>query len=125
MSRRSALIVLLSVVAGLILTAASMLRTQDIGPAPDGYPGEARVLGFPFPYYYVLTSDRDAETMRYEVFCTISLSCHNGPGPQPGRGPFAEIPFALDLAFWSTASCLLLVAGRWLLARRSSATELL
>jgi hypothetical protein len=95
---------------GAVLATSSQVVTRDLHSSTDGYQGEARVAGFPLPYAYTLTSPVNSDTMEFQVYCSLSLVCEHGPGPQVGKGPFAWLPFLIDVALWSMVLALALCA---------------
>ncbi len=97
---------------GLALTIASIGVVTEVHPGQDGYRGDARLLGYPLPFAYVLSSDDGSEELDNQASCAVSGPWCRYPAPS---GRFGTPHFVLDWLAWSTAvACLGPVAwGAW------------
>jgi hypothetical protein len=108
-------LLVIGVVLGLLTTAGSGLVTSEFHPTPDGY-GDARVFGYPWPFAYTLTSERNASYMTWQVGCSLVFSCEDASGPSRGN-PLVGLPLLVDWSFWSVAWLLVFALGRLSLPR--------
>lgn len=108
-------------VVGLLLTAASLAIGADVSrdPSGNGYHGDARLLGYPWPFTYVITSETSVTSMEVEVSCTVTWPLCRYPAPSARIGLVYLIG---DWVIWTALVGVALAVGTLTRRRRLATT---